>query len=181
MTRVLVLCTANQCRSVMTAALLQSRLAAAGIRASVRSAGLRGGGLPPSPEAVAAMAARGLDVSGHRSRALAADDLAATDLILAMAREHLRHAVVLLPPAWPRAFTLRELVRRGELAGARQPGEDMAGWLGRAHAGRQRSALLGDCAGDDIADPAGGPLQLCTATADLLDDLLARLIPLAWG
>ena len=145
------------------------------------TAGLRGGGLPASPEAISVMAARGLDLTGHRSRALAAAELAAADLVLAMAREHLRHAVVMTPAAWPRAFTLRELVRRGEQAGPRRPGEDLAGWLGRAHAGRERSALLGDSPGDDIADPVGSPLPQYTATAALLDDLLAQLVRLAWG
>src|ERR1035441_10678536 len=50
MTTVLVLCTANQCRSVMAQALLTRRLAAAGAAAAVRSAGMAGeGGAPPPP------------------------------------------------------------------------------------------------------------------------------------
>ena len=49
-----------------------------------------------------------------------------------MAREHVRHAAVLLPDGWPRAFTLRELLRRGRQAGARAPGEPFGDWLTRA-------------------------------------------------
>jgi hypothetical protein len=32
----------------------------------------------------------------------------------------------------------------------------------------------------DIADPIGGPLEGYLRTADLLDDLLARLVARAW-
>ena len=82
---------------------------------------------------------------GHRrqppcSRTVTADDLAAADLILGLAREHVRHAAVLLPAAWPRAFTLRELVRRGRQAGPRAPGEPLGYWLTRAADGRDRPA-----------------------------------------
>ena len=107
-TGILFLCTANACRSVMAQALLSARLAALGVELPVASAGLLGGGRPPPPEVVSVMAARGIDVTGHRSRIVTADDLAAADLILGLAREHVRHAAVLRPEAWPRAFTLRE-------------------------------------------------------------------------
>src|SRR5580692_12120442 len=105
----------------MAQALLSARLAARGVAVPVASAGLLGGGRPP-PEVVSVMAATGIDVTGHRSRIVTADDLAAADLILGLAREHVRHAAVLLPGAWPRAFTIRELARRGRQAGPRTPG-----------------------------------------------------------
>src|ERR1035441_3222949 len=143
MTTVLVLCTANQCRSVMAQALLTRRLAAAGAAPAVRSAGIASGGGPPPPEVISALAAYGLDVRAHRSRSLAEGDLASSDLVLAMAREHLRRAVVTAPGAWPRAFTLKELVRRGEQAGPRPAGETLAGWLGRAQARPGRAGLPG--------------------------------------
>lgn len=180
-TEILVLCTANQCRSVMAESLLRHRLAAAGVSASVRSAGTLGDGGPPPPEVISALAAYGLDAAAHRGRALSEGDLARSDLVLASSREHLRHAVVALPGAWPRAFTLKELVRRGRQIGPRLAGESLAGWLCRAHDGRDRSALLGDSEDDDLADPAGGLPQDYIATAARLDHLLARLVQLAWG
>ena len=91
---VLVVCTANRCRSVMAGALLARRLGAAGVAGWVRSAGLLGTGQPASLEAVSVMASYGLDVSRHRSRLMTADELGAASLVLAMAREHVRHAVV---------------------------------------------------------------------------------------
>jgi len=180
-TEILMLCTANQCRSVMAESLLRHRMAAAGVSASVRSAGPRPDGGPPPAAVLLALAAFGLDAAAHRSRAVSAGDLAGSDLVLAMARAHLRYAVVALPGAWPRAFTLKELVRRGQQAGPRRSGEPLAGWLGRAHNGRGRLALLGDSEADDVADPTGGPAQRYIATAAQLDHLLARLVELAWG
>jgi len=178
---VVVVCTANICRSPMAQALLAGRLAAAGAAVTVRSGGMLGGGEPPGPEVAAAMAGYGLDVSSHRSRQLTAGDLEAADLILAMARENLRYAVVTAPAVWPRAFTLPELVRRGGAIGRRPPGESLARWLARAHEGRQRSALLGDCADDDVADPTGGPQRGYTVTAAVLSGLVDRLVGLCWS
>jgi protein-tyrosine phosphatase len=178
--KVLVVCTANVCRSPMAEALLRRRLADLGSDATVRSAGMLADGAPPPPEAIAAMAGHGLDVSAHRSRRLTPEDLERADLTLAMAREHLRHAVVTAPSAWTRAFTLRELVRRGTKIGPRAPGENLAGWLARVHEGRERAALLGDSPDDDVADPAGGPQRAYTETAAVLSHLLDQLVYLCW-
>ena len=86
-----------------------------------------------------------------------------------MTRDHLRYAAVTEPGAWPRTFTLKELIRRGERIGPRPPGEPLSRWLSRAHAGRERTSLLGDSLDDDVADPAGGPLRGYADTASLLD------------
>lgn len=178
---VLVVCTANRCRSVMTEALLARRLATVGVAARVRSAGLLGQGEPVPPEAVAAMAGYGLDLTRYRSRLMTAADLGGADLVLSMAREHVRHAVVTEPAAWPRTFTLRELLRRGQHAGPRLPGEPLASWLARIQNGRDRVALLGDSPGDDVADPMGGPADAYVTTATLLDELVGALVDLCWG
>ncbi len=177
---VLLLCTANVCRSVMAQAMLSARLAARGVAVPVASAGLLGDGRPPPPEVISVMAARGIDVTGHRSRIVTADDLAAADLILGLAREHVRHAAVLRPEAWPRTFTIRELLRRGLRAGPRAPGEPLGHWLTRAADGRGRADLLGSHPADVVADPAGGPLPGYQATADLLDRLTRDLVELGW-
>ena len=178
---VLVLCTANVCRSPMAEALLTDRLVALGQAVTVRSGGMLGDGEPPRPEAITAMAGYGLDIASHRSRRVTANDLERADLTLAMARENLRYAVVTAPAIWPRAFTICELVRRGQVIGGRPPGENLAGWLARAHTGRERAALLGDSADDDVADPTGGPQRGYTETAALLNGLADRLVRLCWG
>jgi len=177
-TEVLLLCTANVCRSVMAQAMLSARLATSGATVLVASAGMLGSGRRPPPEVISVMAVRGIDVSGHRSRLVTADDLMGADLILGLAREHVRHAAVLLPTAWPRAFTLRELLRHGHQAGARSPCEPFGDWLARAAPHRDRRDLLGSSPADDVADPAGGPLRGYQATAELLDRLTRDLVEL---
>jgi protein-tyrosine phosphatase len=176
-----VLCTANVCRSPMAAALLGRRLSELGVTAWVRSAGMLRGGDPPLPGVISVMAGYGIDLVAHRSRVAGAADLAQANLVLAMAREHLRYAVVTEPGAWPRAFTLRELIRRGERIGPRPPGEPFSGWLSRAHEGRERTALLGDSAEDDVPDPAGQPLRAYVDVARLLDQSVATLAELGWA
>lgn len=176
-----MLCHANVCRSPMAASLLARRLAALGVTVPVRSAGMCRGGDLPYPEVVSVLAAYRIDAVAHRSRVATAADLARTTLVLGMTRENLRYAVVTEPGTWPRAFTLKELVRRGEQIGPRPPGESFAGWLARAHVGRYRASLLGYSLDDDVPDPAGGPLRAYVDTAALLDQLVTRLADLGWA
>ena len=164
----------------MAQGMLSAQLAVRGVDVPVTSAGLLADGHPPPTEVVSVMAASGIDVTGHRSRIVTADDLAAADLILGLAREHVRHAAVLRPEAWPRAFTIRELLRRGQQAGPRGPGEPLDHWLARAADGRRRADLLGAHPADDVADPAGGPLREYQATADILERLTRDLVELGW-
>lgn len=180
MTRVLVLCTANVCRSAMAQALLALRFRGQDRTISVHSAGMLTVGESPPLEAISAVAPLGGNIAGHSSRVVNLDDLAGADLVLGMAREHIRHAVVLAPGVWSRAFTLKELVRRGEAIGPRMPGESLADWLARVHEGRQRTALLGSSRADDIADPMGGPPRAYEATAALIDQMAGRLVDLCW-
>jgi protein-tyrosine phosphatase len=185
-TDILVLCTANTCRSPMAEALLARRLAGRGVAAVVHSAGTRtsgiqGEGQRPPPEAIAAMAACGLDTAAHGSHQLTAADLGRADMVIAMARLHVRHAVVMRPEVWPHVFTLKELVRRGEAIGSRPAGEPLAGWLDRLRGARGRRALLGQCPDDDVSDPIGGPPQAYHDTAALLDTLMSRLVEVCWS
>jgi protein-tyrosine phosphatase len=165
----------------MAQALLARRLAAPGPTPVIGSRGMLRGGMPADPAAAVVMTGYGLDIAAHRSQQVTAEDIGQASLILAMAREHLRHAVVTVPAAWPRAFTLAELVRRGHAAGRRPAGESLDGWLARVHAGRQRSALLGASAADDVADPAGGPREAYEQTAATLSLLVDRLAALCWA
>ena len=159
----------------MAAALLGRRLDEAGVKAVVSSAGLLFDGKPATDDSVAVMAGRGFDTAEHRSRKLRPDLVAGADLVIGMAREHIREAVVLAPAIWGRAFTLKEIVRRGEERGGRASGELLEQWLARLHEGRRRSDLLGESDDDDVADPIGGPRRSYQRTADELGDLTARL------
>jgi protein-tyrosine phosphatase len=164
----------------MAEAFLRQRLEERGVQAHVHSAGLRLDGERASSEGVNVLAERGLDLSGHRSRIMDAELIGEADLVLALAREHLREAVLAAPSRWARAFTLKELVRRGGMIGPRAPGESLEGWLARAHSGRTKGDLLGSSEEDDVADPIGLGRPVYERTADELSALVDHLVDLAW-
>lgn len=178
--RILLLCTANQCRSPMAEALLRHHLAAAGIEASVASAGILPGGVVASAPAVEVLRDRGIELGEHLSRTMAADEIADADLVVGMERRHVQEAIVNVPAAEAWSFTLRDLVRRAELAPSRAADETMRAWAARLAAERDRSELLG--VGDDaIADPIGRSRAHYERTAAELDDLLTRLVRRAFA
>jgi protein-tyrosine phosphatase len=178
---VLLVCTGNICRSPMAEALLRDRLARRGVPAHVHSCGLLDEGVPASAHGVDVLRARNLDLADHRSRTLTADLVDGTDLLLGMARVHVREAVVLRPQVWPRAFTLKELVRRGEEVGPRAAGQPLAEYLQKVHAGRSHADLLGDSTEDDVFDPIGSSRSVYEKTANELADLTDRLVALLFG
>jgi protein-tyrosine phosphatase len=156
----------------MAAALLRSMVGdVEGEPVRVHSAGLMPGGMPATDQAQAAVAG----LADHVSRQLEPALVEQADLVVGMARAHVREAAVLVPGAFARSFTLRELVRRGLAAGPRRPGEPVAAWLARVGAGRRASDLLGDDPDDDVADPIGLPLDAYRSTADELRSLLSSL------
>ena len=85
-----LVCTGNTCRSPLAEVLLRQALAARGIAGiEVSSAGTGAWeGAPASEGAYLVALEHGLDLSGHRARLLTAEVIAASDLILTMARHH---------------------------------------------------------------------------------------------
>ena len=78
----LVVCRGNVCRSPFAAALLRPVLSRNRMR--VDSVGLMAPGRPSPPEAVAAAAGHGVDLSVHRSQLVTAESVRAADLIVVM-------------------------------------------------------------------------------------------------
>jgi protein-tyrosine phosphatase len=173
---ILILCTGNICRSPMAEALLRHKLDQAGIHATVSSAGTWRAGELAAAGSINAMAARRLNLSSHRSTLLDIEAVRRADLVIAMAREHVREVVVLDPPSLAKTFTLKELVRRAEALGPTPlPFER---WLAHVGQGRQARQMLGASRDDDVADPIGQPDDVFLDTADELDSLINRLVPL---
>jgi len=175
---VLLVCTANQCRSPLAEAVLGRLLRRRGIEALVHSAGLYEGGRPATEDARATAAAVGLDLSRHRSTEVTAELAGGADLVVVMARSHARELVVLVPGARGRIFALKELVRLAEAAGPRRPAQPLPAWLETLNAGRTRESLLRDDPDDDVADPVGLGMDAYQRTYHEIEDLLSRLVPL---
>lgn len=84
---ILVICNGNIFRSPFAAAALRRALAHRGLgagRVRVESAGFAGPGHTTPPDAVAAAARRGVDLSSHSSQLVMADLVRAADLIVVM-------------------------------------------------------------------------------------------------
>lgn len=156
----------------MVEVLLARSLANAGVSARVHSGGSLPSGRAASEGAQEVMADRGLDLSHHTSTRISRDLIASSDLVIGLARQHVREVVVLDPSAFPRTFTLKELVRRGREVGPQYGDEPLEDWLVRLHEGRRPTQHLGESADDDVADPIGQRLARYQRTADELVELV---------
>lgn len=143
------------------------------------SVGLWRDGEPATRDGVSVMAELGIDTSDHRSRILDIGHLDEPDLIIGLAREHVREAVVLDPKVLVRSFTLKELVRLAERPGGARleaVGESVRAWALRLSGGRRPIDLLGAHLEDDVADPIGQRRQAYERTAAEIGDLVDRLL-----
>jgi protein-tyrosine phosphatase len=164
----------------MGEALLRRSADSAGLDVSVSSAGVRVPGLPVDPEAVRALAAHGLDISAHSPRQATRDLLAGdgSDLIVTMTREHVRDVVSIDRAAWPRTFSLLELVRRARTVRPGSHGPEWTDWLAALSDGRTARDLMVSDRADDIEDPYGMSLAAHQRTADLVAALMGELVAL---
>jgi protein-tyrosine phosphatase len=170
--RIVIVCTANICRSPMAEAMIRRALREHGpdaARVIVESAGVYGHeGSPIAPGSAAALNALGIEDDGHRGRLLTPAIVGAADLVLTMEEQHRDAILAGSPEARDRTFTLREFAR---LAGGEAPPAG-AGVAARsralvAAAGPRRTVL--PWAGvDDVPDPYGGPSEGYHACAALL-------------
>lgn len=174
--RILVVCTANVCRSFMASAMLRHRAERLGLGIVVTSAGTRMPGLPVDPDAVRVLEEMGVDVPDHVPRQLerAIVRSEGSDLIVTMTREHLREVVAVDRSAWPRTFTLRELVRRvSALDTIPAEWEDRLALLAGDRLARD---LMTPDPGDDIPDPYGLSLAAHRECASTIGTLVGVLL-----
>jgi protein-tyrosine phosphatase len=144
---------------------------------TVGSAGVLPGGLPCTEFARAVVG----DLDDHVSRQLDSRLIDEASLILGMAREHVREVATRMPESFPRAFTLKELVRRATPVGARRAGQPLTEWLQQLGTGRTPAGLLGASPGDDVVDPIGQPIEAYERVARELEGLVRELAHLIWG
>lgn len=113
---VLVVCTANICRSPVVEAVLRDRLERRGLDSwTVRSAGtLARPGLAASRHGIDILRERGLDIADHQSHVVEASDVAASDLVLCMERFHAESLRAELPAYRQRIMLLTEMIGHDE-------------------------------------------------------------------
>jgi protein-tyrosine phosphatase len=179
---ILVLCTANICRSPLAEALLRQRLDMFGVDdVNVRSAGFLAEGQQVADGTLRVLHQRKVPIEGLTvSTRVTGEMLGRSDLILAMARLHVREAVMLNRYVFDRTFTLKELVRLANDEGARRDDESFDDWLRRLGDGRTPADHMGESDDDDVADPIGAPARVFKRTASELEELVDRLVGLAW-
>ena len=171
MSRILVVCTGNVCRSPMAEAFLRAALVRrlGGEAPKVASAGTAGWeGSGATNEAIAAAGERGLDIARHRARELRSDLIDQADLVVCMTAEHRKAVVRLDAAAVHKTFTLAELVR---LLEAERPIGSPLERVAAAAAARNGTAPEDP----DIRDPLGDPLEGYREVAGELVDLSERL------
>jgi len=169
-------CTGNLCRSPMAEAFFRQRCDERAMPWTTQSVGRSLADRPPPEEIVDAMTRHGIDLAAHRSRRIAYGHVSSADVIIGMDRSHVRDATMVLPMAFTRTFTLKELVRRGEAIGpCVVPIDHWLAWLG---IGREPGDLVGSDAADDVADPYGRSWRTYLSCAAEIDDLTGRLADL---
>lgn len=193
--RILMICTANVCRSPAAAALLAARLP--GVEVASRGVEARGG-QGACPVAARALRERGIDLSGHTSQRLAERDVRAATLVLTATRWHRASVVELRPSARVRTYTLAEaarlarwLVAEGgappdalaELSGTADVSERVL-WLAEQLDGQRAFAPRAPVVdADDLPDPHAGARhsavlgRLVGSVADLTGSLLTDSVP----
>lgn len=174
-TRLLVVCTANICRSPYVEFRLRAALAARGERAvAIESAGTHALiGEPMAPESTALLEAAGISTDPRfRARQLTASMVEGSDVIIAMTREHRSRILELAPAALRRTLTLREFAGLLAAAPRLSMSDTTAPWAAAArHAIAQRSAdpTLVNTARADLADPYGRGTEAFARMADEVD------------
>ena len=113
MPSILIICTANQCRSPMAMALLRKRLEDLDLEGEwvVDSAGTWGfDGIPATDNAIQAMQERGLDLGQHLSRKVNEGLLSSYDLVLTMESFHKEALQVEFPEFAEKVYMLSEMI-----------------------------------------------------------------------
>lgn len=162
----LFICTGNATRSVLAGVLAERERPAW----RVRTAGTFViEGQPVSWRTRRALESLGLQADAHRGSQLTADDLAAADVVVALACEHVTYIRRNHPEAAARTTTLHRLVATLPKGPEPLPGR-LAG-LGLAEAEL-------DPVWEDVEDPGGGEVEDYLACAVEIDALMRTALPL---
>ena len=177
----LVVCTGNICRSPMAEAMLRQECSQRGVPDGIASAGVAAvPGQAATQEAVRAVRAWGLDLSGHRSQPSTSDLVGGSALVLTMEVAHVVRLVSSHPERFPTTFTLRELVERVQTVTGPRSDRSLEEWVAALNEGRSASGLLARV-DLDVVDPYGHSEAAYRRCAEELHDLSSRAAAALWG
>lgn len=110
--KIVFVCTGNTCRSPMAEGIAEKISAERGYGLEIisRATKIDPDEVVANPNAVLVMANRGIDISAHQSKMMAAEDAKDASLILTMTEGHKENVLKLFPAAAPYTFTLIEYV-----------------------------------------------------------------------
>lgn len=173
--RIVVLCTGNQFRSPLAAALLDRFGKHQSLEVTSCGLGARED-LPALREAVARAQRLGLDLRGHRSRSALRKELEQADLVLGFERWHVARAVVDFGAALDRSFTMPEAVDL-----LRKVPTDASGTTAEARrmiaaAHELRTSRRSWRIAPELRDPMGGSPKVFDETAKSLRALTRELV-----
>ncbi|MEV0621542.1 hypothetical protein AB0I81_50000 [Nonomuraea sp. NPDC050404] len=177
---ILLVCTANICRSAMAEVIAQAMLRSAAMPVVTGSAGVRAlVGHPMAPHALATLGRLGLDGRAHRARPLDLDLIRRSDLLLTMENAHNAVAVHLDPQAAAKTFTLPEFAALAAGAGGRRY---------RSETAERARAIVASAAERragrralEVYDPYGGPPEGYEACAKTLGEALSHALAALLG
>lgn len=172
--RLLVVCTANQCRSPLGEVIARDLMAKHAVTAEVLSAGTRAiVGAPATDGAIITARKLGLDLSEHVSHPVSAGLIAGSDLTVVMERQHVLDLMAEHDAPLSSTFTLPELATLVAEHGQRRHDEPIAAWIERLGARRGAAAVL---AAGEIPDPIGLPLRKYKAAAKAITAALTPIV-----
>lgn len=185
--QVMTVCTANIARSPLAMVLVEDQarqrlgpdapvwVSSSGVNGLVDEAAVG--------ESRALAERRGLDLSTHRARQSTAEDVASSDLVIAMTERHRDVLVGLHPAANGWVFTLVELARLMDallpIRTGLPPRQQLRAAVRVAHASRLRVPRPSDR--EDVKDPFGRPVEAYEVMGTQLDDLVGRVAPQLFG
>lgn len=177
--RVLIVCTANQCRSPLAEAVLRQALAGAGLDWQVTSAGTRAvSGRAPDPSVTKLLRHRGIDEPSWSSSRLTTARVSEAHLILTAAAEHTRAVVALQPRAVRRTFPLLQLARLADQAPVLDCADSLAAGSALLRAAVAARSFVAPVAEghEDLADPIGRSLRAFRACEARIDAAVGQIL-----
>lgn len=172
----LVVCTANQCRSPLGEFLLRDAAEQHGLDWYISSAGTHAlAGQPMHPNTRRLLVRRGFEVGNWCTTALDSDLLTSADVILTATRQHSSYLVGAQPKISGKVLPLMRFARH--IAIARQCGRGSAqnGALLEMLEAVHNVAAAGVGDADDLPDPVGQPYRKFKSCARLIDTAIGSI------